>query len=155
MSDPRHVRTHIEHLIERAQDEILDASRQLTAGITKGADRFVPPASKDIERLVDEAFDFTERVIKGQRKVVSEVVKSINEQSQGQQRLGAKPPLGPARCRRRRRRSPSGRRRRRRRQRLPDSPIVDLCRHGPAGFKSAKLAMCSWSVTLRPLQGWQ
>ena len=80
MAEPRDVRTHVEHLIERAQDDILEASRELADGITRGTDRFVPPASTDIERMLDVTFDFAERVIKGQRRMVNDVVKTINEQ---------------------------------------------------------------------------
>ena len=88
MTEPRDVRRHIEQLIERAQDELLDASRQLADGISKGGDRVVPPLSHDLERLVDEVFDFTERVIKGQRKLVSDVLRAINEQSRRAAEVG-------------------------------------------------------------------
>ncbi len=88
MTESRDVRRHIEQLIERAQDELLDASRQLADGISKGGDRVVPPLSHDLERLVDEVFDFTERVIKGQRKLVSDVLRAINEQSRRAAEVG-------------------------------------------------------------------
>ena len=71
MAEAKDVRVHIEHLIERAQDEILDASRQLADGISKETDRFVPPISQDVEGLVDDVFDFAERVMKGQRAMVA------------------------------------------------------------------------------------
>ncbi len=79
---------HIEHLIERTQDEILEASRELAEGISKEAGRFVPPISADIEQMVDNAFDFAERVMKGQRKMVNDVVKAINEQTDRAAGLG-------------------------------------------------------------------
>ena len=81
MAEPKDVRVRIEHLIERAQGDIVDASRQLADGISRETDRFVPPISEDIEHLVDDVFDFAERVMKGQRSMVSELVKSLNEQS--------------------------------------------------------------------------
>lgn len=81
MAEPREARRHIERLIERTQNDILDASRELAKGINKGTERFVPPISTDIERMVDDVFDFAERVIKGQRRMVNEVVKTINEQT--------------------------------------------------------------------------
>jgi sugar-specific transcriptional regulator TrmB len=81
MAEPKDMRQKIEHLIERAQDELMDASRELANGISRETERFVPPVSNDIERLVDEVFDFAERVIKGQRKMVGDVVKTINEQT--------------------------------------------------------------------------
>lgn len=81
VAEPKDVRQKIERLIERAQDELLDASRELASGISKETERFVPPVSNDIERLVDDVFDFAERVIKGQRKMVGDVVRTINEQT--------------------------------------------------------------------------
>jgi hypothetical protein len=81
MDERRDVRKHIEQLIVRAQDEILEASRELAQGVSKGTGRYVPPISKDVERMVDEVFDFAERVIKGQRRMVNDVVKTINEQT--------------------------------------------------------------------------
>jgi hypothetical protein len=81
MAQPRDVRKHVEQLIERAQDEILEASRELAEGISKGTERYVPPISKDVERMVDEVFDFAERVMQGQRRMVNDVVKTINEQT--------------------------------------------------------------------------
>ncbi len=81
MAEPKDMRQRIERLIERAQDELMDASRELAAGISRETERFVPPVSNDIERLIDEVFDFAERVIKGQRKMVGDVVRTINEQT--------------------------------------------------------------------------
>jgi sugar-specific transcriptional regulator TrmB len=81
VAEPKDMRQKIEHLIERAQDDLMDASRELASGISRETERFVPPVSNDIERLVDEVFDFAERVIKGQRKMVGGVVKTINEQT--------------------------------------------------------------------------
>ena len=81
MAERMDVRNHIEQLIERTQDEILQASRELAQGISRGTERYVPPISKDVERLVDDIFDFAERVIKGQRRMVNDVVKTINEQT--------------------------------------------------------------------------
>ena len=40
--------------------------------------------------MLDDVFDFTERVVKGQRKMMSEVVKSINEQSRRAAEVGRK-----------------------------------------------------------------
>ena len=81
MADSRDVRKQVEQFIERAQDELLEASRQLADAISRETDRFVPPAAGDIERLVDDVFDFAERVVKGQRKMVNDVVRTINEQT--------------------------------------------------------------------------
>jgi dissimilatory sulfite reductase (desulfoviridin) alpha/beta subunit len=70
MDQSRDVQQRIDRLVERAQSEVLSASRRLAAGITKETERFVPPVSQDIERVVDEVFDFAQRVMKGQRKMV-------------------------------------------------------------------------------------
>jgi sugar-specific transcriptional regulator TrmB len=81
VAEPKDMRQKIDHLIERAQNDLMDASRELASGISRETERFVPPVSNDIERLVDEVFDFAERVIKGQRKMVGDVVRTINEQT--------------------------------------------------------------------------
>jgi hypothetical protein len=81
MADSRDLRLQIENLIERAQDEILNASRRLTKGFTQETDQFVPLSSQDIQKLVDEVFDFTERVVLGQRRLFRDMVKTLNEQS--------------------------------------------------------------------------
>jgi sugar-specific transcriptional regulator TrmB len=41
----------------------------------------VTPISNDIERMMDDVFDFAERVVNSQRRMVSDVVKAINEQA--------------------------------------------------------------------------
>ena len=49
----------------------------------------VPPVSQDIERIVEEVFDFAERVMKGQRKMVGDMVKAIiSDQSRRTSRTG-------------------------------------------------------------------
>ena len=81
MAESRDMRKQIEHLVERSQREIVESSRNLSSGINKGTDRLVPPISHDIERIVDDVFDFAKRVVKSQRRMVSDVVKAINEQA--------------------------------------------------------------------------
>ena len=81
MAESRNVQKQIEHLVERSQREIVDASRNLSSGFGKGTERLVTPISKDIERMVDDVFDFAERVVNSQRRMVSDVVKAINEQA--------------------------------------------------------------------------
>ena len=81
MAESRDMRQQIEHLVERSQREIVEASRNLARGITKGTDRVVTPISNDIERIVDDVSDFAERVVKSQRRMVRDVVKAINEQA--------------------------------------------------------------------------
>ncbi len=81
MAQSPDLRRRIDQMIERAERDVLDASRQLADGITRGSRRVVPPASQDLERVVDEAFDFAERVLKGQRKMVNDMVKAINDET--------------------------------------------------------------------------
>ncbi len=88
MDQSRDVQQRIDRLVERAQSEVLSASRRLAAGITKETERLVPPVSQDIERIVDEVFDFAERVMKGQRKMVNDMVKAISDQSRRTSRTG-------------------------------------------------------------------
>jgi len=82
MAEPRDTRIRIERAIERAQKELLQASHQLAKGITREADRIVPPVSRDLERMVDEVFDVAQRVLKSQRAMVSDVMRAVNEQAE-------------------------------------------------------------------------
>ena len=73
------LREQVEELVARSQKAIVDASRRLADGITAQADRRVPTAGEDLSRLVDEAFDFAQRVIEEQRKMLAEVLKTVSE----------------------------------------------------------------------------
>jgi ElaB/YqjD/DUF883 family membrane-anchored ribosome-binding protein len=81
MAESMDIRRHIENLVERSQREIVEASRSLSNDINKGTDRLVTPLSNDIERMLDGVFDFAERVVKSQRRMVSEVIKELNERA--------------------------------------------------------------------------
>ncbi len=78
---PEDLQQQIHDLIERAQRELLDASRHLADELTKESSRYLPPLSHDVERIVDDAFDFAERVLKGQRKMVNDLVHTLNEEA--------------------------------------------------------------------------
>jgi hypothetical protein len=93
MAQSRELPDRIERLVQRTQDELLEASRQFADGLTKETGKLVPPLSKDIERVVDHAFTFAERVLKGQRNMVTDLVKTLGEESRraaqaGQQAAG-------------------------------------------------------------------
>jgi len=88
MAEPRDTRVRIERAIERAQKELLQASHQLAKGITREADRIVPPVSRDLERMVDEVFDVAQRVLKSQRAMVSDVMRAVNEQAERAAKAG-------------------------------------------------------------------
>ena len=81
MAESKDMRKQIEDLVERSQREILEASRNLTGNVNKGAERLVTPLSNDIERMLDDVFYFAERVVKSQRRMVNDVVKSLNERA--------------------------------------------------------------------------
>ncbi|HLN15988.1 MAG TPA: hypothetical protein VK277_04445 [Acidimicrobiales bacterium] len=83
MVEAEEVRKRIDRLITKSQDEVLAASRRLSREITREASRIVPPLSADMTRLVDEIFDFTERVLDGQRKMVRDVLSTIDESGPG------------------------------------------------------------------------
>ena len=81
MADSSAARIRVERAIERAEKELLQASHQLAEGFTREADRFMPPVSRDLERMVDDVFDVAERVLRSQRKLVGDVVRAVNEQA--------------------------------------------------------------------------
>lgn len=81
MVEKTDVHLQVDRFIERAEKDFLDASHKLAKGITKEADRYVPPLSADVERLVDEVFEFADRVLAAQRKMINELVRAINEQT--------------------------------------------------------------------------
>ena len=81
MADSSAARVRVERAIERAEKELLQASHQLAEGFTREADRFMPPVSRDLERMVDDVFDVAERVLRSQRKLVGDVVRAVNEQA--------------------------------------------------------------------------
>jgi hypothetical protein len=77
--DAEELRTRVEKLVARSQDAILDASARMAKGITREANRNVPPVAEDVTRMVDEAFDFTQKVIAEQRKMVAEVLRAVGD----------------------------------------------------------------------------
>ncbi len=81
MAESRDIRKQIEQLVDRTQREIVDASHSLSSDINKGTERLVTPLSNDIERMLDDVFDFAERVVKSQRRMVNDVVKTLNERA--------------------------------------------------------------------------
>jgi len=88
MAESRDARVRIERAIERAQTELLQASHQLAKGFTREADRLVPPVSRDLERMVDDVFDVAERVLKSQRKMIGDVMRAVNEQTDRAAKVG-------------------------------------------------------------------
>src|SRR5271165_6102124 len=71
------VRSQIEDFVLKAQEDLLRALRGLSQNIAKETTRMAPSTQTDLTRLVDEIFDFTERVLAGQRKMVNDVIRSV------------------------------------------------------------------------------
>ena len=80
MAQSKDLRQRVDQIIERSEKELLRASHKLAAGIDREAKRVVSPASADLERVVDRVFDFTENVVQGQRRMVKDMMKAVNEQ---------------------------------------------------------------------------
>lgn len=78
MAESRDISKQIDHFIARSQKEIVDASRSLGKSISKQTDRVVTPVTGDIEYLLDDVFDFTERVINSQRRMVNDAIRAVN-----------------------------------------------------------------------------
>ncbi len=93
MAQSTEPKTQVEKLVLRAEQDLLDASRQLADGVNREAQRFVPPVTSDVGRLMDSVFDFAEQVIKGQRQMVHDVLQNINEQTKRPVGSGRRAPL--------------------------------------------------------------
>ena len=79
MAEGPTIREQVEEFVMQAQDDILAASRRLAEAITKETARVVPPAGSDAARIVNDVFDFATRVIEGQRKMVSDVIRTMGD----------------------------------------------------------------------------
>ena len=77
--DTDELRIKIEDLIRTSQDQVMAASRKLTRGIASRTNEKVPEVGHDLTRLVDESFEFTERVLAEQRRMISEVMKTVSD----------------------------------------------------------------------------
>ncbi|MEJ5254869.1 MAG: hypothetical protein WHS89_05920 [Acidimicrobiales bacterium] len=60
-------------LVRRSQEAILDAGRSFADNLSSVA----PGDREAIDRLLDDAFDFTERVLRTQRELAKSVVQAI------------------------------------------------------------------------------
>lgn len=72
-------RKRIEEIVARIQDEILESSRRLAEVFSREAERAIPATGDDITKLIDEAFEFAQRVIESQRRMVNEVLANMDE----------------------------------------------------------------------------
>lgn len=60
-------------LVRRSQDAMVEAGRSFAENATS----IVPGDTSQIEKLIDNAFDFTEKVIKTQREFTKSVVDTV------------------------------------------------------------------------------
>lgn len=60
-------------LVRRSQEAMLDAGRAFTDSIRNLA----PGELEQVDRLIDDAFEFTERVLKTQREFAKSVVQAV------------------------------------------------------------------------------
>ncbi len=72
-------RKRVEELVNRVQEEILESSRRLAEVFSREVERSVPVTGEEITKLIDEAFDFAQRVLESQRRMVSEALASLDE----------------------------------------------------------------------------
>lgn len=72
-----------EELVAKAQDDALDAGRRLAEGIAKEASRLTPPVAHDVVSMVDQVFDFAERITNMQRTMVNEVLTAVSKSTVG------------------------------------------------------------------------
>jgi hypothetical protein len=72
-------RKRVEELVARVQEEILESSRRLAEAFSREVERSVPATGDDITKLIDEAFDFAQRVIESQRRMVNEVLANLDD----------------------------------------------------------------------------
>ncbi len=81
MVDSRDLGQRLEDLADRTRDELLQASRQFADGIMKRSGRLISPSSQESNSAVEEAFNFAERVLKAQLRLLSDLGKTLSEES--------------------------------------------------------------------------
>lgn len=72
-------RKQIEEVVARIQDEIMESSRRLTETFSREAERALPATGEGVTDLIDQAFEFAQRVIESQRRMVNEVFSNMGE----------------------------------------------------------------------------
>jgi hypothetical protein len=60
-------------MVKKSTDAILDASRNFA----DGASDMVPGDKEQVDKMIDQAFDLTERVLKVQRDFAKQVVDTV------------------------------------------------------------------------------
>jgi hypothetical protein len=67
------VQDQIFAMVQRSQESIIDASRNFADGMSD----LVPGGKDQVDKVIDGAFDFTERVLQIQRDFAKSVVKTV------------------------------------------------------------------------------
>jgi hypothetical protein len=71
--DLSELQNQVFELVRRSQEAILDAGRSFADNVTTMA----PGDSEAIDKLLDDSFEFTEKVLKSQRDFAKSVVKAV------------------------------------------------------------------------------
>jgi hypothetical protein len=67
------VQDQIFDMVQRSQESIIDATRNFADGMSD----LVPASREQVDRIIDNAFDLTERVLQIQRDFAKSVVKTV------------------------------------------------------------------------------
>ena len=81
MVESRDLGQRLEDLADRTREDLLQASRQFADGIMKRSGRLISPSSQETNSAVVEAFNFAERVLKAQFRMLGELAKDLAEES--------------------------------------------------------------------------
>jgi hypothetical protein len=85
-TDVNKLQEQIFDLVKRSQEALLDASRVFTDRVSAMA----PGDPAQLDDLIDNAFDMTERVMRSQRELAKKVVETVTAQIPGADHGGEK-----------------------------------------------------------------
>lgn len=68
------VRDEVLEFVRKSEETITEASRRWTESLLR---ELVPGNGEGVRKVVDEAFDFTERILKNQRELASSVLDTL------------------------------------------------------------------------------
>ncbi len=83
-NDVTKLQEQIFELVKQSQEALVDASRAFTDRVSA----MTPGDFEQLDDLIDNAFDMTERVLKSQREFAKNVVSSVTSQLPGIDRGG-------------------------------------------------------------------
>lgn len=79
VDDVNELQEKIFDLVKRSQDAMVDASRTFTDRVSA----MTPGDASQIDDLIDNAFDMTERVLQSQREFAKRMVEAVTSQLPG------------------------------------------------------------------------